>query len=127
SICVRHDQWLPTIRVDDEIGSVNRLIAGVVGIRSRSEIAELVGTVVMAEREHCGRGRIADPGGRGHVNGLVVRVERAPLHHAIEQRLLGWEEVYQRTIRRKAYRAFLVRLTSLVRRSAQGSAGRRCD
>ena len=60
SLCVRNQQGLPTIGICDLRGTVDWLVAGVIGVAAGVQIPQLIRPVMVAECNHRGRGHIAD-------------------------------------------------------------------
>src|SRR5258707_3807734 len=67
-------QGLPVIGAFDLIRRVERLVMGVIGVRTRRLVAQLIGAVVMAEIEHSLSRENADPGGRAGASAVAGRL-----------------------------------------------------
>jgi hypothetical protein len=116
-------QRLPARGIVQPFRTVDRRVAGVVGIRRPAvQVTELVGAVGVAGGEHGLAGGVADAGGCCHAGRAVERIEAEIAQRRVETAALRREQIREGAMRRVADRAGLVGQRTFLRGSAQRAA-----
>ena len=120
----QHGERLPAVRIRDERRRIHRDVSGVIGVRARREVAELVRAVRVPRGQDRRRGGVAHSPRRGGIHRAVLR--RVPLlrEEGVVVRGLGGEEVDDGAVAGVADRFRLVGAGALRRRAFSSPCGR---